>query len=120
MQNPSLGSGVGLDAQSVFVVPGDVQASRPLHHTHRAVSFTLFTLALVLSGIPGICDAARLGIEGKIEDVALLRRDPEAPFIDNNRDPVARWIERRGFSRAPRRGSLTSTLGMNVGRKHQQ
>jgi hypothetical protein len=83
MQQTALSAGIGVDAQCGRILPRDMQPSRPLRQTHGAVRLALLAFGFVLRGVPRVGNLTGFVIERQVEDVALLRADAEAPFIDN-------------------------------------
>ena len=66
MQQAGLGAGVRVDLECFFVLPGNMQTTRTLHHSHGAVGLAGVAFGDVFVGVPAVGDAARIGIEGQI------------------------------------------------------
>jgi hypothetical protein len=86
-----------------------VQSTGPLHDAHGAVCLALLAVGFVLCRIPGVRQLTGVVVQRQIEDVAFLRADAEAPFIDDERYPVPGDVNRSGGLRRGRLGGWTIT-----------
>src|SRR5436309_11664818 len=80
-----------------------------LHEADSTVSAAFGSSGAVSFRVPTGRNAPRFVIDWQILDIAFLRRDAEAPLVDDHRNPVAGDIEWRGCLRS--RGCSGWTAG---------
>src|SRR6476620_2674606 len=111
MQRPRLRPRIGFNSNRVWILPRDVQSTGPLHDAHGAVGFALLAVGFVLCRIPCVRQLTGVVVQRQVEDVAFLRADAKAPFIDDERYPVAGDVDEGGRLRRwrGRRRTVTAT-----------
>src|SRR6476646_12294153 len=109
MQRPRLRPRIGFNSNRVWILPRDVQSTGPLHDAHGAVGFALLAVGFVLCRVPCVRQLTGVVVQRQIEDVAFLRADAEAPFIDDERYPVPGDVDESGGLRRGRRGGRRVT-----------
>ncbi len=99
MKNTRLLARVGIHAQGLVVLPGDVKVFRYAQDGRRAIGLALFSGGFILGGIPGVRDFHRGWRHGNTLVIAGRgRHHAIAPILGNDRNPVAGQIDgRRSF-----------------------
>ena len=96
MKEPRLAAGVGVDPQSVRVLPRDMNPSRNSHQPRSAVSFALISHFFILRRIPRIGNSTPLGSERDTRIIAFRWcHHPVEPILGYHRYPVSRKIHHR-------------------------
>src|SRR6267142_619763 len=120
MKQASLGSGIGVDTESIVVFPSDMQAPWKPHDVGGAVGFALLAGCFIPGRIPGIANATALCIKREgVVHTFFWRDHAKLPVFHDDRNPVARDVERCSLARGGRWLAAASTLSRG-GRRYQE